>query len=689
MNYIEFLHNRDKYLGENHDDFLMHYGVLGQKWGQRHWQNPDGTYTTEGKIRYFGSKKAQAEMNADETKIGSKTSDAKDYLKFRNKMLKERTRPDLNEWYRDKNKYLDKQLVRDAKRVDKQQEKMYKNQLKDWYDNPEDLVSDLNAMYKIGGKGNEVGSLYSTGKAISNLFPKKGITEDGEEFDSRYQNQYGYLTEKGKKLLEKNPEKFKEKVNQKLYEQAEKEKAELKTKEKEEKERKERETQERVQSLDNEIITDKYPKSSDKLTEEEFNKIANDLDTWYEDFHDGKTDKHSNTLVADLGINAMNNARGAGYAEVGDNGDRNWFMWEDQTLGLPDIAYLYTKGYSKDYIKGMLKYGKEKMYNLSDEDYENFRDKYPATSFVINEYHDGDKYIDSLFELKDLQDQKIGGLFSKKTDEEKAEKRAQKEADKINDFLDEEYETDRRHWSEVMNSFTDSNSEYASLFEELRKSNDERLAKDYEKVEKIFDDYDNNEDEYVTRAAIAGALINDPNATLGEIGWMSRFYLMDDGDQGYANSANLYARYEKNLDIKELQKLYTNINYNKEMMDDNIKYLKDNNPVLAKIKDKYLQEMVKENEDMNYWNKNSKLQSSLSDLYNATDSSVENGNLERNAYNNAKKITNKLHKSCSGDSGWDYLNQAIENLNLSSAQVNNLSDSDWNRINAEIERLKK
>lgn len=152
MNYIEFLHNRDKYLGENHDDFLMHYGVLGQKWGQRHWQNPDGTYTTEGKIRYFGSKKAQAEMNADETKIGSKTSDAKDYLKFRNKMLKERTRPDLNEWYRDKNKYLDKQLVRDAKRVDKQQEKMYKNQLKEWYDNPEDLVSDLNAMYKIGGK---------------------------------------------------------------------------------------------------------------------------------------------------------------------------------------------------------------------------------------------------------------------------------------------------------------------------------------------------------------------------------------------------------------------------------------------------------------------------------------------------------------------------------------------------------
>lgn len=240
-----------------------------------------------------------------------------------------------------------------------------------------------------------------------------------------------------------------------------------------------------------------------------------------------------------------------------------------------------------------------------------------------------------------------------------------------------------------MGSFIDSDSEYYPLFEELRKSNDERLAKDYEKVEKMFDDYDNNEDEYVTRAAIANALIDDPNTTLGEIGTMSRFYLMDDGDQGYANSANLYARYEKNLDMKELQKLYTNINSNKEMIDDNIKYLKNNNLVLAKIKDEYLQEMVKENENMNYWNKSSKLQSSLGVLYNATDGSVENGNLERNAYNNAKKITNKLHESCSGDSGWDYLNEAIQNLGLTSVEVNSLSSADWDKINAEINKLKK
>lgn len=307
MDRYEFYSNLQTYQKNS----LEHYGILGQKWGKRRWQNSDGTFNAEGKERYFGKK----------------SSDEK------------------------------------------------------------------------------IKSIYSTAKAISNLFPKKRVTENGEEYDERYQNRDGSLTEKGKKLLEKKSEK----LNLEMYEKYKEKYEEKRNKEREEKIKKENEIKERIKSLDNEITTDKYPKNQDKLTDEEFDKIASDLDNWKKDFYDHKTDKHLNTLVADLGINAMNKVRGYNDAEIGNNNDREWFMYEDQTLGLPEIAYLYVKGYSKDYIKGMLKY-KEKIYDLPDEEYDKIDEKYPYTMFTIDEFHDGNQYIDSLFELKE-SNQKIGSSF--------------------------------------------------------------------------------------------------------------------------------------------------------------------------------------------------------------------------------------------------------------------------------------
>lgn len=36
----------------NNGTYLMHYGVEGQKWGTRRWQNPDGSLTPEGRRHY-------------------------------------------------------------------------------------------------------------------------------------------------------------------------------------------------------------------------------------------------------------------------------------------------------------------------------------------------------------------------------------------------------------------------------------------------------------------------------------------------------------------------------------------------------------------------------------------------------------------------------------------------------------
>lgn len=65
MNRIEFYSNLAKFQGRNGDAFLKHYGIIGQKWGTRRWQNADGTFNTEGKERYFGSK-GNKEKNVDE-----------------------------------------------------------------------------------------------------------------------------------------------------------------------------------------------------------------------------------------------------------------------------------------------------------------------------------------------------------------------------------------------------------------------------------------------------------------------------------------------------------------------------------------------------------------------------------------------------------------------------------------------
>lgn len=36
--------------------YLIHYGVPGQKWGERRWQNDDGSLTPEGYIHYYGAR---------------------------------------------------------------------------------------------------------------------------------------------------------------------------------------------------------------------------------------------------------------------------------------------------------------------------------------------------------------------------------------------------------------------------------------------------------------------------------------------------------------------------------------------------------------------------------------------------------------------------------------------------------
>lgn len=50
---------------------LYHSGVKGQKWGQRRYQNPDGTLTAEGKARYRNAKKKRYNLETEASRAAS------------------------------------------------------------------------------------------------------------------------------------------------------------------------------------------------------------------------------------------------------------------------------------------------------------------------------------------------------------------------------------------------------------------------------------------------------------------------------------------------------------------------------------------------------------------------------------------------------------------------------------------
>lgn len=81
--------NRERFytaVADYKDNSLQHHGILGQKWGIRRFQNPDGTLTAKGRARYTdgkgnftksGMKKYQKDT-AKDRKVNKKFYDAKE-----------------------------------------------------------------------------------------------------------------------------------------------------------------------------------------------------------------------------------------------------------------------------------------------------------------------------------------------------------------------------------------------------------------------------------------------------------------------------------------------------------------------------------------------------------------------------------------------------------------------------------
>lgn len=59
------------------DNYLAHHGIIGQKWGVRRYQNPDGTLTAEGKARYVSNNRIKDNSTVSKLKDSNKSDQAK------------------------------------------------------------------------------------------------------------------------------------------------------------------------------------------------------------------------------------------------------------------------------------------------------------------------------------------------------------------------------------------------------------------------------------------------------------------------------------------------------------------------------------------------------------------------------------------------------------------------------------
>lgn len=66
--------------------FLAHHGIKNQKWGVRRFQNPDGSYTEEGKKRYGKAKEKLSDITKPITESIARKKRNREYEKNRSSM---------------------------------------------------------------------------------------------------------------------------------------------------------------------------------------------------------------------------------------------------------------------------------------------------------------------------------------------------------------------------------------------------------------------------------------------------------------------------------------------------------------------------------------------------------------------------------------------------------------------------
>lgn len=188
----------DYYIEIPHDDYVIHHGVIGMKWGIRRYQNKDGSYTAQGRARYLKDvsargvnvKKAAAKWDAEVAKQSRPKKKSDHRLKLEAK-------------YRASGMTQKQAEVAAEKRIQKEKKIAIGAGVaaaavgagvaaKKYYDYSTDKVvgtkdNPLYRMQMFNGKDNKEGSVFATAKKVDNE-AYAGIWAKQQKFNIRAHN---------------------------------------------------------------------------------------------------------------------------------------------------------------------------------------------------------------------------------------------------------------------------------------------------------------------------------------------------------------------------------------------------------------------------------------------------------------------------------------------------------------------
>lgn len=129
------------------NNYLEHHGIMGQKWGIRRYQNPDGSLTSEGKKRYYNSDGTLTKHGEKAAKKQTKDFENNWYKSYNKATNKFNSKiEDINNKYEDDvfdDEFSTKRGQEYIKEVDKMWRSLYIKELKNDYGNYELLGKDF------------------------------------------------------------------------------------------------------------------------------------------------------------------------------------------------------------------------------------------------------------------------------------------------------------------------------------------------------------------------------------------------------------------------------------------------------------------------------------------------------------------------------------------------------------------